>query len=220
VQISNSGGTKEVGPGLLFAVITTMPWYTTAASLFWATAFLALIGIVGAVVAILTLVTSIPKRKILCNIISRSQMVSGLPGLNGDLDISYKKNKLEDPQVVAIEISNVGKDPILRDDFTENRWLEFRLTTRQSSQCCRQSMSLILHPGQLCPLANIYSSSDQSYLSGMRSLGYLCLLKGGRGKHGFLLTPSGRSTCKSVIVQHGSDRDSSVARSYLQSVLA
>jgi hypothetical protein len=49
--------------------------------------------------------------------------------MRDDLDISYKDKQLEDPYVTTIEIANVGRAPILGDDYTQKRALQFQLAS-------------------------------------------------------------------------------------------
>jgi len=67
------------------------------------------------------------RRRILCSIISRSRMLSAPKPVRDDLEISYRSKKLDDPYVVTIEISNVGRAPVLGEHFTQGRALEFQI---------------------------------------------------------------------------------------------
>jgi hypothetical protein len=103
------------------------PWYSTSSALFWLTVALLAIAIVTLVVIILTWRSSSLRRRILCSTIWRSHMLSAPKPIKDDLNISYQDKKLEDPYVTTIEISNVGRAPILSEDYTQSRSLQFQL---------------------------------------------------------------------------------------------
>lgn len=54
-------------------------------------------------------------------------MLSATQTLSGDLHISYKDRKLQNPYVAVVEISNVGRAPVAIDDFSQSRPLQFEL---------------------------------------------------------------------------------------------
>jgi hypothetical protein len=100
------------------------PWYSSSSSLFWLTVALLVIAIVTLIVIWRS---SVLRRRLMCSIISRTRMLSAPKPIKDDLTISYRDKKVDDPYVANIEISNVGRAPILGEDYTQSRSLKFEL---------------------------------------------------------------------------------------------
>jgi hypothetical protein len=69
-----------------------------------------------------------PRRRLICTIVSRSRLLDAPASMRDELEVSYQKNKLTDPYVIALEIASVGRAGIPSDSFDKDRSLQLSLT--------------------------------------------------------------------------------------------
>jgi hypothetical protein len=88
---------------------------------------LIIIGIIAAIFAYVTYRSGVAEKRILLSVISRSRLLSAPKPMREDLKITYEGLDLADPNVIALEIENVGKSHINSQDFDQGRSLSFGL---------------------------------------------------------------------------------------------
>lgn len=108
--------------------VTVAASFFSASSLFWPI-FSGLVGLAAVIVGFLSWRSNLPRRRILCNVISRTRLVTAPTSVRDDLEVKFQSKLLTNPYVVIAEVSNVGKRDISSASFTRDRGLAFQLTS-------------------------------------------------------------------------------------------
>jgi hypothetical protein len=104
-------------------------WYSSASALFWATLALLVVGIATGLVTVMIYRSGTIRKCLLFSIISRTRLLTAPEAMN-ELEVSYQGERLTDPYVTAIELTNIGKSAIPSVSFDRGRGVELNLNVQ------------------------------------------------------------------------------------------
>jgi hypothetical protein len=110
----------------MYRMLAVEHWYTSAG--FWGPAAGVIAAVVIGLATIIVTLRLIPKRRILCSIISASPLLTAPKPMREDLEIRYQNERVERPNVATLEISNVGRNAIPSEFFDKDRGILFGIT--------------------------------------------------------------------------------------------
>jgi hypothetical protein len=116
---------RATGLVYFLLVITASSLTSSPTSIFWLTIIAIAVAVVAGAIALIAWRAEAVRKRLLLSITSRTRLLITPEPMREELRVSYQDEKLEDPYVVSIELSNVGKSPIKSEDFDKGRNLTF-----------------------------------------------------------------------------------------------
>jgi hypothetical protein len=103
------------------------PWFSSPAALFGATVALVALGIVAAVIALLSWRSQATRGHLLVSLTSRTRLFTAPQPMRDELEVRYQGDQLRDPYVATVEFTNVGRAAIHSESFDRDRGIVVEL---------------------------------------------------------------------------------------------